>query len=445
MGFVHASEKSAGHAEWCAGGVKNLQEEVALMRNESVTEYEELSAGMGGSLLAEYELGAVVKRSPAGAVYETAFCGHDGETRPAVIKVRELEAEAAMTAVRQYRNAMTLEHPHLLRLYTAGGACSAGVTTAWVVMERADESLAGVLAERALTEDEVGEMLRPTVAALAYLHQNGFAHAALKPSNVLAAGDQLKLSCDNAVRVSDGGVPVPDIRAEDIRALGVLITDSLTERGPYGVIRHPAGRFAEIVRHCSEPDPAKRWTAEQIAAHLERKVDQKVQQKDAEPVPETAPATAPPRGFPKWVPAGLAALVLVVLLAAALRRGSQKPAPGAPSPAAAPASEVIQAAPAPQLPKRKPFPQASHSSGRKADGWYVVIAAYGSHDAAEKRMNSLANRWPAFRLNVSDHNSERAPWLVTLGENLSEDEAETLRARAVRDGIAGDAYIKRIK
>jgi len=450
MGFVHAPEKSAGHPEGRAGGVKNLQEEVALMSNESVTEYEELSAGTGESLLAEYKLGAVVRRSPAGAVYETEFCGRDGQTRPAVIKVRELDADAAMTAVRHYRDAMTLDHPHLLRLYTAGGSCAAGVTTAWVVMERADESLAGVLAERALSEDEAGEMLRPAVAALAYLHNNGYAHGAVKPSNVLAAGDQLKLSCDNAVRVSDGGVsdgavPAPDIRAEDIRALGVLIIDSLTERGPHGVIRHPAGRFAEIVRHCSDPDPVKRWTADQIAAHLE--------QKQAEPAPLTnAPeparrTLAPPRRFPKWIPAGLAAVVLIVLLAAALRRGDQKPAAVAALPATAPAPHVTEAAPAPQPPKRKPFPAASPapSNGRKAGGWCVIVAAYGSHDAAEKRMNSLAKRWPAFSLNISEHNSERAPWLVTLGENLSEDEADNLRARAVREGLAGDAYIKRIR
>jgi hypothetical protein len=32
-----------------------------------------------------------------------------------------------------------------------------------------------------------------------------------------------------------------------------------------------------------------------------------------------------------------------------------------------------------------------------------------------------------------------------VGENLSEDEAESLRARAARAGLARDAYIKRIK
>ena len=353
-----------------------------------------------------------------------------------------------MTAVRRYRSAMRLEHPHLLCLYAAGTSRTDGVTQAWVVMERADESLAGVLAERALSEDEVGEMLRPAVAALAHLHKNGYAHGAIRPSNVLAAGDQLKLSSDNAVRIAEEGVPAPDILAADIQALGALIAESLTERGPHGVIRHPAGRFAEIVRHCSEPDLAKRWTAEQIAARLEEKA--------AEPSPETiAPAPEPERSgrspesyrAPKWIFVALAAVVLAVLLSALLRKSNNTPAPVATPPVvsaeskAAPPPPAIQPAPA----KAKPFPEPPLSIGRKADGWFVIVGAYGSRDAAEKQMNSLAKHWPAFHLRVSERSSERAPWLVTLGENLSEDEAESVRARAVHAGLPHDAYIKRIK
>ncbi len=449
---VNLIEDKVSHTlrQWsvrCARG----GEEFALMSSESITRYEE-------SVLGEYKLGAVVKRSPAGTVYETEFCGYDGERRPAVIKVCELDAYAAMTAVRRYRSAMRLEHPHLLCLYAAGTSRTDGVTKAWVVMERADESLAGVLGERALSEDEVGEMLRPAVAALAHLHKNGYAHGAIRPSNVLAAGDQLKLSSDNAVLVSGDGVPAVDVLAEDIRAadiqaLGALIAESLTERGPHGVIRHPTGRFAEIVRHCSEPDPAKRWTAEQIAARLDEKA--------AEPPPETIVRAPQPElsrrspeshRAPTWILAALAAVVLAVLLTAVLRKNSNNtPAPVATSPAvpaeskavpaAAPPPPAIQPVPA----KAKPFPEPPLSNGRKADGWFVIVGAYGSRDAAEKRMNSLVKRWPGFHLKVSERSSERAPWLVTLGENLSEDEAESVRARAVHAGLPHDAYIKRIK
>jgi eukaryotic-like serine/threonine-protein kinase len=424
----------------------------------------------GESVLGQFRLGAVIRRSPAAAVYETEFYGEDGQTRPAVIKVRELDPPEAATAVRQWRGALRLQHPHLLRLYATGSSAFENATAAWVVMERADQSLAAVLNERALSEDEVGEMLTPTVSALAYLHKNGYAHGALKPSNVLAAGDQLKLSCDNVVRVSEGGVP-----SEDIRALGELIAEALTERGPHGVVRHPSGRFSEILRRCSDPNPVKRWTAEQIAGRLN--------QKDTELPPEKPAMTPGPqlvnrtktasRGFPLWVFGGLFVVVLIVLLTAVLRTGNNKPAPVAGSPAATPAVTAVTPA-APELPpapppvaqpgssaaqpqspvaqpvppvaKRKPFPDGPRSTtGRKADGWYVIVAAYGSRDAAQKRMSSLAKRWPAFHMQVSEHSSERAPWLVTLGENLSENEADSLRARAIHEGLARDAYIKRIK
>ena len=422
------------------------------MSNESTTGYEEVSgeaAGSGGhsdeSLLGSYRLGAVIRRSVAAAVYETEFRGEDGQTRPAVIKVRELDAAATEATVRQWRSAMQLQHPHLLRLYASGTSSVNGANAAWVVMERADESLAGVLSQRALSEDEVGEMLMPAVSALAYLHKNGYAHGALHPCNVLAAGDQLKLSCDNVLRVSEGGVP-----ADDIRALGELIAEALTERGPHGVVRHPSGRFSEIVRHCSDPNPMKRWTAGQIAARLN--------QKEAEPSEERVATAAVPqlvvraktesRGFPMWVFAGLFAIILAVLLAAVLRKSNNKPAAVAASttaaaPQVASPPPVIRFEPPPAKPK--PFPDSSRATNRKADGWYVVVAAYGSHDAAEKRMDTLAKRWPGFQLRVSEHSSERASWLVTVGENLSEDEAESLRARAARAGLARDAYIKRIK
>jgi cell division septation protein DedD len=406
--------------------------------------------------LSSYRLGAVIRRSPAATVYRTEFRAKDGTELPAVIKVRELDAAGAAAAVRQWSGAMKLEHPHLLRLYAAGSSAIDHATAAWVVMERAEESLAGVLTERALSEDEVGEMLVPAVSALAYLHRNGYAHGAIQPSNVLACGDQLKMSCDNALRVSEGGVP-----AEDIRALGALIAEALTERGPHGVVRHPSGRFSEIVRHCSDPNPAKRWTAEQIGARLHEKETETVSEAAAVAESQAASSRATrSRGFPMWIFAGLAAVVLAVMLAAVLRTGNNKPASAAPVAAPPVASAVPDvassapppliepapaAAPAPPIVKPKPFPEAPHSKARKADGWYVIVAAYGSHDAAEKRMDTLARRWPGFQLRVSEHSAERAPWLVTLGENLSEDEAESLRARAVHAGVARDAYIKRMR
>ena len=67
----------------------------------------------------------------------------------------------------------------------------------------AEENLAQVLAERPLAADEMREMLGPVVDVLAYLHKQGIVHGDIKPSNILANGDQLKLSSDALSRAGE--------------------------------------------------------------------------------------------------------------------------------------------------------------------------------------------------------------------------------------------------
>ena len=87
---------------------------------------------------------------------------------------------------------------------------------AYVVMERADENLAEVLAERLLTPAEARDMVFPVLSVLHYLHAKGFAHGGLKPSNIMAFGEQLKTSSDSLVPGGDS--------AEVDRARGVFHT-----------------------------------------------------------------------------------------------------------------------------------------------------------------------------------------------------------------------------
>jgi len=61
----------------------------------------------------------------------------------------------------------------------------------------ADEVLSEILPERALTPAEAKEMLAPVIDTLSYLHAKGLVHGRLKPSNILAVDDRLKLSGDS--------------------------------------------------------------------------------------------------------------------------------------------------------------------------------------------------------------------------------------------------------
>ena len=71
-------------------------------------------------------------------------------------------------------------------------------------MEYADQTLAQLLLQRALTEAEAREMLLPILDALAFLHGRNLVHGQLKPTNILVVGDQLKLASDTIRRVREG-------------------------------------------------------------------------------------------------------------------------------------------------------------------------------------------------------------------------------------------------
>src|SRR5450432_596273 len=137
--------------------------------------------------------------------------------------IRLVPGGQAQTAelVERWNRAGTLSHPHLVRIFAAGTCTLAGMPLAYLVMEYAEENVAEVLLERPLTTDETREMLQPVADALAYLHGQGLVHGDLKPSNILAV--------ENIVKISSEAVSAGD-PAADIRALGVTLVQALTRQ-----------------------------------------------------------------------------------------------------------------------------------------------------------------------------------------------------------------------
>ena len=72
------------------------------------------------------------------------------------------------------------------------------------------------------------------------------------------------------------------------------------------------------------------------------------------------------------------------------------------------------------------------------------MGAYRSRELAEKRMREMTKRWPGFKISVFESQGEKTPYLLVLGRNLSEDQAEALRQRAFQSRMPGDTYIKRM-
>jgi serine/threonine protein kinase len=153
----------------------------------------------------------------------------------------------------------------------------------YVVMEYASENLAEFLPQRALGPDETRDMLEPFVETLAYLHGKGYVHGHIKPGNILAINDQLKLSSDSVCRVGEHPIGTkPDAYTPpestegakstpgDVWALGITIVETLTQRLP-DRNASPSGEdeelpvadilpqpFADIVHHCLRFDPQRR-------------------------------------------------------------------------------------------------------------------------------------------------------------------------------------------
>src|SRR5580698_3932954 len=130
----------------------------------------------------------------------------------------------ADTQLALWEEAAALSHPHLMQLFEAGRCHLDGLPFNFVVMEYAEQTLAQLLPQRALTADEVREMLRPCLSGLGFLHGRHRVQGALKPSNILVVGDQLRLASDTIRPSADA--------AEDIWNLGVTLVEALTQHPP---------------------------------------------------------------------------------------------------------------------------------------------------------------------------------------------------------------------
>src|ERR1022692_1918898 len=110
-----------------------------------------------------------------------------------LIRVQSMDEDAQLS---RWASAAKLSHPHLIRLFERGRCLIDGTRLLYVVMEYADENLAEILPLRPLAPAEVSEMLQPTAEALAYVHGSGLAHGRIRPSNIMAVDNQLKISAD---------------------------------------------------------------------------------------------------------------------------------------------------------------------------------------------------------------------------------------------------------
>jgi hypothetical protein len=297
------------------------------------------------------------------------------------IKLVPVIATPAEIQLSLWLTAAELSHPHLLRIYEAGRCEIDGLHYLYAVMEYADQTLSQILERRALTEDEARELLIPTLDALGYLHEKGFVHGHLKPSNIFAVGDVLKISNDTNRVVDEVGerpgtlsvYHAPEARdgrcstAGDVWALGVTMCEVLTRRQPSGLRGTTEGaglptlspEFREFVARCVRRSPHDRPEVAELAAWVRGKP---LAPPPPPPIPDSAamalletpvppPASAAVAKVAEHDPAHLSkarmlaimlgAFVVFVLVWAGLRALSSTPAPIVPPPVAEPARKPV--------------------------------------------------------------------------------------------------------
>ena len=339
----------------------------------------------------------------------------------AAIKLIPVDGDDAQLHLSRWRLAAQLSHPNLIPLYEMGRIDAEGMPLVYVVMECAEENLAQVLGERALIDGEARMMLASVLDVLDYLHGKGFVHGHLKPANIMASGDNLKVSSDGLSRAGEpvdrladqepydapenapGIIPIPVSAAAspagDVWALGVTLVETLTQNLP--VARTAEQRdpllppslkepFRDIASHCLVRRPEGRWTVAQIADRLEGRVSEPPAPRAAAPEPrpmppgsraaippyqpaarQSKPRSSPPSrssrppGYGAAVVVGVA-LVLALILAGTrlLRRHPDTPE----APAATAERPLIPSGPSAPSQPAQPLPEHSN----KADNSIVA-------------------------------------------------------------------------
>ncbi len=279
---------------------------------------------------ARFPLDQYLGGSDRAAIYLTRIEGAKAAIK--LVRASACDPEAQLAA---WNRASKLSHPHLIRLFAGGRCWLAGNDLLFVVTELAEENLSQVLPHRALSAAEAEIVLRGVTSALVYLHGQDLVHGHIRPANVMAIDEQIKLSSDGiqapgaSVQVlEESAYHAPELAsrrlsaAADMWSLGVTVAEVLTQSAPLKAagLNLPQP-FADVVRHTLVREPASRWKAADVLERLQPAAGQS----------KSSVGASTPVGSAKSRALIWAAIALVVLavvaLAVFMRRGPQATQP----------------------------------------------------------------------------------------------------------------------
>jgi len=368
----------------------------------------------------KFRLGEFVGGDEGSAVFLTDCDSPD--VRNVAIKLVPADAAEAEGLLTRWRHAAKLSHPHMIRLLDVGRGELDGSAVLFVVMEYAEENLSAVIARRPLAPAEARAVLGPVVDALAYIHAKGFVHCRIKPTNIMAENDLLKISSDGLCRIGEfsgsvgkpGAYDPPEAAggrispAGDVWSLGMTLVEALTQRLPVWERTNQAepalpsnlpAEFLDLARHCLRRDPQLRWSVADISARL-------LPNAPAAPPKQMARGTRHFFAHRRWVgtaaPIGLA--LLAILAGARILKHHSQSGPthalAAAEPSAQPsvqpkAQPIIPPAPQPK-PEKKPVPVEAAVAAKPTPHIAPPLASKpAERSTAQPSPKSVAARTPA--------------------------------------------------
>lgn len=204
--------------------------------------------------------------------------------------------------IREAQAAGILNHPAIVTVHDIGQDDT--TNTSFIAMEYVEgQNLKEVLAQgRALSFEQIGDLVAQVAEALDFAHAKGIVHRDVKPANIiLLDGNRAKITDFGIAKIASGaanltstgqflGTPnymapeqikgAPVDGRTDIFALGICLYECLTRRKPFGgdsltsisykIVHEPfpplheinpqiPDGFEDVIAHCLQKDPAKRY------------------------------------------------------------------------------------------------------------------------------------------------------------------------------------------
>jgi hypothetical protein len=400
------------------------------------------------------------------------FSTTNGTGIPAIIRLIEAHFDESEILSR-WRQVSEIEQPNLVTLKKYGQTVLDGTPLVYALMETTDANLADVLRERPLTVEETTQVATSLVAALQALHSHNLVHEHIEPSNVLAAGEVIKLRSDcirEAPEASEAQQGL-DLKARDVHNLATVLLQCLTQQRTLPSGTTLPAPFDQIIPNCL----SGAWGLPQIAAALAPRAASP--EPPAAPIPTAAgprprpiasqpaaspsPAPEPTRRVPLvrdrivrpvepepsrrlglWIACVIGVVILLLLgwhfLHAAPAATSKDANQPIPTLARAGRDDTTPASPpptaTPTVPRATPEP-----SSDSRNQWRVVAYTYNHQDQAQQKADLIAHKHPDLNPEVFTPTGH-APFLVTVGGSMSRIQANAFKKKAHAAGLPRDIY-----